>query len=165
MAWNDRHALMKPAACWSLLPLWLLAGVLALGSSAWAQVADVMTPDSRGDFRSPLVSGPRGAYPQRYWLVVDRDPQGLWCRDAFWRPAVALRSGAVLELDLRDPQQPSLLQHRGAPYLRVRVKPMDILVDARLGERGKELSCVVRANVNFLAPIHPDSLESVRLRP
>jgi hypothetical protein len=42
---------------------------------------------------------------------------------------------------------------------------MDILRDHGLVAQGKELSCAVRANMNFLAPIQPDSLGSARLRP
>ena len=146
-------------------PMLLLVGHLALSGSAAAQVADVIRPDPRGDFRSQLIRGPRGAYQQRFWLVVDRDPGGLSCRDPAWRVVVALRVGAVLETDLQEAKLPALLNRQGIPYLRVRVKPMDILRDNRSGEQGKELSCAVRANTNFLAPINADSLASVRLRP
>lgn len=146
-------------------PMLLLAGLLALCSSAAAQVADVIRPDPRGDFRSLLIRGPRGEYQQRFWLVVDRDPGGLWCRDPAWRVVAALRPGAVLEADLQETKLAALLNRQGFPYLRVRVKPMDILRDTRSGEQGKEFSCAVRANTNFLAPIHADSLKSVRLRP
>ena len=146
-------------------PLLLLIGLLALSRSASAQLADVIRPDPRGDFRSLLIRGPRGDYAQRFWLVVDRDPRGLWCRDPMWRRLVALRLGAVLETDFQDPTLAPQLNRQGAPYLRVRVKPIDVLEDARIGGRGKEFSCAVRANINYLAPIHPDSLESVRLRP
>lgn len=143
----------------------VLTGLLAQGGSAVAQIADVIRPDPRGDFRTLLIRGPRGTYPQRFWLVVDRDPGGLWCRDSSWRPVVALRLGAILEADLQESMLPALLNRQDVPYLRVRVKPLDILQDTRQGEPGKELSCAVRANMNFLAPIHPDSLGSVRLRP
>ncbi len=146
-------------------PMLLLASFLALSGSAAAQVTDVILPDPRGDFRSLLIRGPRGDYMQRFWLVVDRDPGGLWCRDPAWKIVVALRLGAVLEADLQETKLPALLNRQGVPYLRVRVKPMDILRDNRIGEQGKELRCAVRANTNFLAPIHPDSLGSVRLRP
>jgi hypothetical protein len=142
-----------------------LAALLGLSGVASAQIAEVIRPDQRGDFRSLLVSGPRGGSLQRYWLVVDRDPGGLRCRDPAWRVVAALRLGAVLEADLQEPRLPALLNRQGVPYLRVRVKPMDILRDDGLVEQGKELSCAVRANMNFLAPIQPDSLGSVRLRP
>ena len=158
-------AVMNQAVVWRLQPLALLVGVLAFSAVAPAQIADVIRPDPRGDFRLLQIRGPRGSYPQRFWLVVDRDPRGLWCRDGAWLRAVALRYGAVLEADLRASQPPPLLLRHGAPYLRVRVKPLDILVDARVSERGKELSCAVRANTNYLAPIQPDSLESIRLEP
>lgn len=146
-------------------PLLLMVGLLAFCRSASAQLADVIRPDPRGDFRSLLIRGPRGEYVQRFWLVVDRDPRGLWCRDSLWRPLAALRPGAVLETDLQDRALTPLLNRQGAPYLRVWVKPMDVLEEARSGDRGKQFSCAVRANINYLAPIHPDSLESVRLRP
>lgn len=146
-------------------PMLPLVALLALSGSASAQIADVIRPDRRGDFRSLLIGGPRGDSLQRYWLVVDRDPGGLWCRDPAWRVVAALRLGAVLEADLQEPRLPALLNRQGVPYLRVRVKPMDILRDHGLVAQGKELRCAVRANMNFLAPIQPDSLGSVRLKP
>jgi hypothetical protein len=54
---------------------------------AQAQSGDVIRPGSDGDFRSIEIPGNRGSYPQRFWLVVDRDPRGLWCRDRQGRPS------------------------------------------------------------------------------
>ncbi|MEB3325869.1 MAG: hypothetical protein VKM17_11125 [Cyanobacteriota bacterium] len=127
---------------------------------ARSQVADVVHPDPQGDFPSLRLVGPRGQYGQRFWLVVDRDPRGLWCRDGQGRPLIALRRGAVLETDETDP----VILRLGKAYLRVRVKPVDVLYDARLKDRGTATICEVRANSSFLAPIHPDSLERVLKR-
>lgn len=135
-----------------------LAPVQMVGSlAARSQVADVVHPDPQGDFPSVMVAGPRGQYQQRFWLVVDRDPRGLWCRDVQGRPLIALRRGAVVETGGASP----VFFNLGKSYLRVRVKPVDVLYDGRLKGRGTATSCVVRANTSFLAPIHPDSLERV----
>lgn len=127
---------------------------------AQAQIAEVIRPDSQGDFRSVQVSGPRGTYIQKYWLVVDRDPQGLLCRDDRGRARIALRTGAVVALAPDDFRMPNPLLRDSKPYLRVQVKPMDILQDVRHRERGTLAVCAVRANTAFLAPINQDSLEA-----
>jgi len=141
----------------SLCGLFLVPAQMVASLAAWSQVADVVHPDPQGDFPSVMVDGPRGQYRQRFWLVVDRDPRGLWCRDAQGRALIALRRGAVVQTDETSP----VLFNQGKSYLRVRVKPVDVLYDARLRERGTATTCVVRANTSFLAPIHPDSLERV----
>lgn len=140
----------------------LAAPLLGSTVPALAQVADVTAPDSQGDFTTLEIPGARGTYPQRFWLVVDRDPRGLWCRDARGRALIALRRGAVVETaGARGP----LLLSQGKPYLQVKIKSMDILHDARHRERGLSTSCVVRANSAFLAPINPDSLEAIFPKP
>ena len=45
------------------------------------------------------------------------------------------------------------------------VKPVDLLYDARFKDRGKEAVCSVRANSAYLAPVQPDSLEQLKIRP
>ncbi|MFN9545603.1 MAG: hypothetical protein ACK6AD_00820 [Cyanobacteriota bacterium] len=145
-----------------LWPLWGLAAPALLvgsGQAGWCQVADVALPNGQGDFSSISVSGARGATPQQFWLVVDRDPRGLWCRDSRGQPLLSLRRGAVVET---DPLGSSLLFRQDKPYLRLRVKPVDILLATRPpGERSLPPTCWVRANELFLAPIHPESLRSV----
>lgn len=142
----------------------LLTVSLLLAPAAEAQTADVIRPNAQGDFATIMIPGARGAYPQRFWLVVDRDPRGLLCRDPHGRASIALRYGAIVELDQPDQQiSPQLIQ--GKPYLRMAVKPVDLLYDVRLKGRGQSAVCSVRANSAFLAPIQPDSLERLRLRP
>lgn len=137
---------------------------LLLPTGAHAQIADVARPNLRGDFASIRVAGPRGSLAQRFWLVVDRDPRGLLCRDGQGQAWIALRYGAVVELDQPERQrEPLLIQ--GQPTLRLAVRPIAILEDARSGERGKPAVCRVRANSAYLAPIQPDSLEQARLTP
>jgi hypothetical protein len=41
----------------------------------------------------------------------------------------------------------------------VRIKPVDILYDARVSELGTATTCLVRVNTSFLAPIHLDSMK------
>jgi hypothetical protein len=132
--------------------------------AADAQVADVVRPDVQGDYTTIRIAGPRGSIPQRFWLVVDRDPRGLLCRDHQGRAWIALRYGSVLQLADPDQQlEPLLIQ--GKPTLRVAVKPIDILFDSRFRDRGKGMACMVRANSLYLAPIQTDSLEQSLLRP
>ncbi len=137
---------------------------LLLWPQAHAQIADVVRPDEQGEFTTIRVAGPRGSSPQRFWLVVDRDPRGLICRDQRWRPWISLRYGSVVELDQPDRQlEPMLIQ--GKAYLRLTVQPRDIAADARLRERGRPAVCTVRASSTVLAPIQPDSLQAARVRP
>ena len=42
---------------------------------------------------------------------------------------------------------------------------MEIIHDVRQQERGQQVVCALRAHNAFLAPINPDSLEAVLLRP
>lgn len=149
--------------------------VLSLGMApgAQAQVADVVRPSASGDFVEVQREGPRGPVPQRLWLVVDRDPAGLLCRDAKGHALLALRPGAVLEADA-GPGLPTPLQTRsGRPYLRLRVKPVDILSDRRIvgpAERRQEHErwsqhpdtiCQVRAHGAYLAPVLVESLQAL----
>lgn len=131
---------------------------------AQAQVADVVRPDGQGDFQSIRIAGPRGSTPQRFWLVVDRDPRGLLCRDRQERAWITLRYGSVVQLAEPEQQKEPLLLE-GKPTLRVAVKPIDILHDVRFSERGKATACRVRANSSTLAPIQADSLEQALITP
>lgn len=141
----------------------LLPGTLS-AAVAGAQVADVVRPDAQGEFRAIRIDGPRGSSPQRFWLVVDRDPRGLLCRDERGLARIALRYGAVVELEQPEQQlAPLLLQ--GKPYLHIAVKPVDILHDARFRDRGRATSCRARANSAFLAPIQMESMQQVLIRP
>lgn len=142
----------------------LLAMALLMPPGAWAQIADVVRPDAQGEFLSVRVPGPRGSTAQRFWLVVDRDPRGLACRDVQGRAWISLRYGSVVQLDQPEQQMAPLLI-QGKPYLRLAIQPMVILHDARFRDRGQPTSCRVRANSAFLAPIQEDSLQQVRLTP
>jgi hypothetical protein len=147
-----------PGRLLSALGLPILLGVTP---AVLAQVADVIRPDQQGDFPRIEIPGARGSYQQRYWLVVDRDPRGLWCRDRSGRPSIALRYGAVVETDGGSGASSPVLLQQSKSYLRVRVKPVDILYDARLMDRGTPTACVIRSNTSFLAPIHPGSMVGV----
>lgn len=147
-------------------PALLLALGLGLLPPVQAQVGDVVRPSASGDFVELQREGPRGPIPQRLWLVVDRDPAGLLCRDARGLPLLALRPGAVLEAD-SGPGLPSPLQLRsGRSYLRLRVKPVDILSDRRIASQGAQPHgstslCHVRAHGAYLAPVLVESLQAL----
>lgn len=142
----------------------MLALGLLMPLNARAQIADVVRPDAQGEFSALRVPGPRGSTPQRFWLVVDRDPRGLACRDERGRAWISLRYGSVVQLDQPE-QQTAPLLIQGKPYLRLAIQPMAILHDVRFRERGKATACRVRANSSFLAPIQADSLEQALIRP
>lgn len=160
-----RHlARRRPGLSRRLAASALLALPLLPWPAARAQLADVVRPDEQGEFRSLRVAGPRGSSPQRFWLVVDRDPRGLLCRDQRWRPWLSLRYGSVVQLDEPERQlEPLLIQ--GKSYLRLSVQPRDIQADVRLRQRGQPAVCTVRANSTVLAPIQPDSLQAAQIRP
>ncbi|MFM9071951.1 MAG: hypothetical protein ACKOOC_00840 [Cyanobium sp.] len=129
-----------------------------VASAATAQVPDVVKPAVDGDFPSISVSGFRGVHPQRYWLVVDRDPRGLLCRDGQGRGLIALKYGSVIETDL-SPSSPSPLSfQQGKSVVRVKVLPIHLLFDARLKHRGTPTTCTVRANTAFIAPVNGESI-------
>ncbi len=96
----------------------LLAVTVLSQPLARAQVADVVRPDARGDYRSIRIAGPRGSTPQRFWLVVDRDPRGLLCRDRQGRAWIALRYGSVVQL-VEPEQQNEPMRPEGKPTLLV----------------------------------------------
>lgn len=147
-------------ACHPLLALLLLLAP----SGVRAQIAEVVRPDAQGEFSSIRVRGARGSYAQRFWLVVDRDPRGLQCRDELGRARIALRYGSVVQLDQPE-QQLTPLMIQGKPYLRLAVQPIAILHDARFRDRGQPAVCRARASSAFLAPIQMDSLEQSLIRP
>ncbi|MFN9619818.1 MAG: hypothetical protein ACK55X_08930 [Synechococcaceae cyanobacterium] len=148
---------MGSAAARLAVLLALQTPLLGIPGAAWAQQADVVVPNSRGDFASLAVPGPRGAIQQRHWLVVDPDPRGLACRDGTGRASLFLRPGAIVE---SDGGAAALLVLQGRPWLRVRVRPEAIQRDSRVNERGRRTSCWVRANRSYLAPILPDALQT-----
>jgi hypothetical protein len=130
---------------------------LQMASGAYAQVADVVKPASDGDFRSIKISGYRGSYSQRFWLVLDRDPRGLSCRDGQGRAYMTLKYGSLIETDLTEGVSP-LAFLQGKSYLRIRIQPIDILHDARIRPQGTSTVCTIRANTSFIAPVNADSL-------
>ena len=139
----------------------LFTALLVTGPPLAAQLADVPIPDGEGNFRTSRIAGMRGDYQQRQWLVVERDPQGLNCRDGKGRIPVALRYGSVIDSDLRQDPIEAVTIERGLPWLRVIVNPADLLRDHRPpASRNRPLSCLVRARADLIAPINPDSLET-----
>jgi len=139
----------------------LLAGMALLGEPLRAQTLDVPQADLHGNFAAGQASGDRGPVPQRFWLVVDRDPRGLLCRDEQGRPSIALKYGAVIEALAPLAAGPPLPSGTTGTWLRVRVKPVAVLYDARQRGRGSEAICQVRAHAVYLAPLNADSLQQV----
>lgn len=145
----------------ALLRVLVPALVISTMPPALAQVADVVQPSSSGDYLESESEGARGRRPQRLWVVVDRDPAGLLCRDSDGRALLALRRGALLEAD-SGPGLPAPLQWRGGrSYLRLRVKAVDILSDRRRLPHSAGSICQVRAHGAYIAPVSLESLQAL----
>lgn len=122
---------------------------------AIAQMAEVPSPNGRGDFTTAVLRGNRGSsYPNRIWLVVDQDPQYLNCRD---RPNGRVRSriapGAAITAEFIDEE--AIVFQDGSSWLRIRgTDPLTI------PQQGATLgTCYVRANTQHIAPINQESIQ------
>ena len=149
----------------SYLPLIALATALLPWSSARAQIADVPLANANGDFISSRLPGNRSAYPQRQWLVVERDPAGLNCRDQGGQVLALLAYGAVVDSDLKGDGTEAIVVMAGRPWLQLLAHPFDLRQDLRpQGQRLYPVACRVRAHAALLAPINPDTLQPVAER-
>lgn len=159
---NKSNALLKRAG--------LLLGVLVCSSFVCgpvsAQRADVPATDKSGNFRSTRMQGNRGVYQQTYWLVVDRDPAGLNCRNSKFsargpslqKQEVTLQPGAIIKADHYALDDDAISIVEGQTWLRVIVNQQATQHDGRQQERGKSYQCYVRANASFIAPINISDL-------
>ena len=148
-------------------------------AKAIAQAAGVPNPDQNGDFKTAFQQGNRGFYTISKWLVVQpsnsetRDyslncrytPNGEVVRSRIERGAIMT---AVFKGDQnsRKPNRPDpaddaiAFDNDGLPWLRVKglqdelAYPVRPLTFEQLGE------CYVRANLKYIAPINPDSMDS-----
>jgi hypothetical protein len=148
----------------------ILLGVLACSSFVCgpvsAQRADVPATDRSGNFRSTRMQGNRGVYQQTYWLVVDRDPAGLNCRNSKFRSRgpslqkqeVTLQPGAIIKADHYALDDDAISIVEGETWLRVIVNQAAMQYDGRRQERDKPYQCYVRANASFIAPINISDL-------
>jgi len=142
------------------LPLVALATALLPWTSAGAQIADVPLANANGDFLSTRLPGNRTAYPQRQWVVVERDPAGLNCRDERGQVVALLAYGAVVDSDLKGDGTEAIVVMAGRPWLRLLAHPFDLRQDLRpQAQRVHLVSCRVRANAAYLAPLNPDTLQ------
>jgi hypothetical protein len=142
------------------LPLVALATALLPWTSVRAQIADVPLANANGDFLSSRLPGNRTAYPQRQWLVVDRDPAGLNCRDARGQVLALLAYGAVVDSDLKGDGTEAIVVMAGRPWLQLLAHPFDLRQDLRpQGQRLRPVACRVQANAAFIAPLNPDTLQ------
>jgi hypothetical protein len=140
------------------------------GGPVSAQRADVPATDRYGNYRSTRMQGNRGVYKQTYWLVVDKDPAGLSCRDARYsgrepslqRAEVALERGAIIKADHHESDDDAILIVEGQAWLRVIVNIQAMQYDARREERGTPCKCFVRANASSIAPINLTDLTETK---
>ena len=149
-----------------------LLSVLALASfggvfttAAQGQWADVPRIDSAGDFLSTKVQGNRGYYQQKYWLVVDRDPEGLNCRPVGGGAAlVKLDYGGIVMTRIESAETNSITLREGLPWLNVTLTRLSSpVLDLRSGaERIGSYHCQVRAHSDFVAPINLSAIDELR---
>ena len=133
----------------------LIASLLSIFSTATvarAQYTDVPVFDNNGDFRSSRVDGNGGSYQHRQWLIVDTDPDGLNCRSDESFVVATLRYGSVVDSVFSSSQGDAIEMINGEPWLKVSASWIDIRT-----EPSDPYICYVRANINYIAPINPDS--------
>ncbi|MGB3612989.1 MAG: hypothetical protein WBA10_04280, partial [Elainellaceae cyanobacterium] len=87
---------------------------------AQAQTADTPEFDANGDFHSTRVLGNRGFYQHRQWLVIDRDRDGLNCRDVSGSVVVTLFYGAVVDSVLVNQSDNAIELANGRTWLKVK---------------------------------------------
>ena len=148
-----------------------LLGVLAVASffggcttSAQAQWADVPRRDASGDFLTTRVQGNRGYYQQMYWLVVDRDAEGLNCRPLDGGEVlVKLDYGGIVMTRIQSAETNAIILRDGLPWLNVTLTRMTSpVLDLRQGtERIGSSHCQVRAHADFVAPINLSALDEL----
>ena len=133
-------------------------------TAALAQRADVPRMDMNGDFQTTKVRGNRGFYQQRFWLVVDRDPEGLNCRPFDGgEPLVKLNYGDILMTQLQSAETNSITLLKGQPWLNVTLTRFSSpQLDLRHGpERRGPYHCQVRASADLIAPINLSAIDEL----
>ena len=154
--WFTHHLL-------GVLPLASLVGLST--TSAQAQWADVPRRDASGDFLTTRVQGNRGYYQQMYWLVVDRDAEGLNCRPLDGGEVlVKLDYGGIVMTRIHSADTNAITLREGLPWLNVTLTRLSSpLLDLRQGaERTGSYHCQVRAHSDFVAPINLSALDELR---
>jgi hypothetical protein len=127
----------------------------------WAQRADSAAFDRQGDFLSSRIRGNRGFYQQRYWLVVDTDRRGLNCRDQR-RLVARFGYGDVLMADVPLVSGEAITQINGYTYLRIADERSYLRTDGNKISDNKRSTCLVRANVKYIAPINMDDFTTLK---
>lgn len=135
----------------------LLASLIcafSIANAAQAQMSDVPSFDTNGDFSSARVRGNRGTYPHWQWLVVAADEDGLNCRNVDGSVVVTLAHGAVVDSVFTNGDAIEWVNDRS--WLQVSASVMDLrrrVVD----DIAVAYTCYVRANNKYIAPINPDT--------
>ncbi len=123
--------------------------------------------DVNGDFQTTKVQGNRGYYQQMFWLVVDRDPEGLNCRPFDGgEPLVKLGYGGILMTQIESAETNAITLRDRQPWLNVtltRLSSSSLMRDLRRGaERSGPYHCRVRASADLIAPINLSVIEKLR---
>ena len=155
MGWCCWAGLFGPAVCC------LMAYSIIYPRPLWAQRADSAAFDRQGNFHSSRIRGNRGFYQQRYWLVVDTDRKGLNCRDQR-RLVASFNFGDVLMADVPLPSDEAIIQINGYTYLRIADERAYLRRDGNKIPGDKRFTCLVRANVKFIAPINMDDFTTLK---
>ncbi|MEL6331959.1 MAG: hypothetical protein AAFN42_16720 [Cyanobacteria bacterium J06554_1] len=128
--------------------------VFSVANAAQAQMSDVPSFDTNGDFSSARVQGNRGTYPHWQWLVVTADEDGLNCRNVEGSIVVTLAYGAVVDSVFANGDAIEWVNDQ--PWLQVSASVMDLrrrVVD----DIAVAYTCYVRANNKYITPINPDT--------
>ncbi|CAD5980960.1 hypothetical protein PCC9214_04729 [Planktothrix tepida] len=121
-------------------------------SVGMAQMAEVPTPNAKGDFITAKVQGNRGLYNNIHWLVVD--PESLNCRNTpEGTVKVKLVTGAIINaIFSNNGKGDAIVLKNGQPWMKVEsINPA--------GYRFNSGVCYVRANSKYIAPINGDYLD------
>jgi hypothetical protein len=148
-------------------------------AKAIAQAGEVPNPDQNGDFRTAFQQGNRGFYTIDKWLVVQ--PSNSETRIAYlncrFTPNGKARSqiarGAIMTAVFKGNQNPRkpnrpdpdddaiAFDSNGSPWLRVKGLRDELTSPLPVRPLTNELGeCYVRANLKYIAPINPDSINA-----
>lgn len=153
---------------WSARQLFGWLALICFGGScttvALAQRADVPRMDVNGGFQTTKVQGNRGYYQQIFWLVIDRDPQGLNCRPFDGGESlVKLDYGSILMTHIKSAEANAITLRNGQPWLNVTLTRLASLqLDLRQDVDRRDLyHCQVRASADLIAPINLSAIEEL----
>ncbi len=164
-------SLSKP----SILLIAVITSLFIFENKAIAQASEVPNPDINGNFRSAFQQGNRGYYRIEKWLVVQPMTSGDYDLNCRYTPNGQIRSrilrGAILtavfprpvnkrSANPPDPADDAIaFDSDGSSWLRVKGSQNELAYPVRPLTFGDLGECYVRANLKYIAPINPESID------